>query len=129
MVSSLNEFILQMLKWRRKRGVTAFLPPPGGPIAEISCMSISVIFEVSLRSYLQDKDLIITAKNQKIRTDNSDYSVLKFSLPVSMVKILTKQLDWRLCTKNLFCWHIHVIHKNDAFLSHGRSIYPLSPFV
>ncbi|CAB1336130.1 unnamed protein product [Coregonus sp. 'balchen'] len=42
MVSSLKALMLVMLKCRRKRGVTAFLPPPGGPIAEISCRSTRV---------------------------------------------------------------------------------------
>lgn len=94
MVSSLNELMLQMLKWRRKRGVTAFLPPPGGPMAEISCRSVRVIFEVSLRSYLQHKDSItefyklssITAhKSKKTRTDNwfIVYKVFIYQFPWS----------------------------------------------
>jgi len=53
MVSSLNALMLHMLKWRRKRGVTAFLPPPGGPMAAITCRSTSVILEVSFTSYLK----------------------------------------------------------------------------
>lgn len=52
-VSSLKELMVQILKCRIKRGVTAFLPPPGGPMAAISSMSTSVILLVSLRSYLE----------------------------------------------------------------------------
>lgn len=52
-VSSLKELMVQILKWRIKRGVTAFLPPPGGPMAAIRSMSTSVILLVSLRSYLE----------------------------------------------------------------------------
>lgn len=54
-VSSLKELMVQMLKCRRNRDVTGFLPPPGGPIAAISCTSTSVILEVSFKSYLQNR--------------------------------------------------------------------------
>lgn len=52
-VSSLKALILRMLKCLRKRDVTAFLPPPGGPIAAINWMSTREILDVSLRSYLK----------------------------------------------------------------------------
>lgn len=54
-VSSLNELIVQMLKCRKNRGVTGFLPPPGGPIAASNWTSTSVILDVSFKSYLQNK--------------------------------------------------------------------------
>ena len=38
-VCSADEGILNMLKWRKKRGVTGFLPPPGG--AQAAQMVIS----------------------------------------------------------------------------------------
>lgn len=56
MVSSLKALMLKMLKCRRKRDVTAFLPPPGGPIAEMSWRSTRVILEVSFRSYLPERN-------------------------------------------------------------------------
>lgn len=55
MVSSLKALMLKILKWRRKRDVTAFLPPPGGPIAARSWMSMREIFEVVFRSYLPEQ--------------------------------------------------------------------------
>ena len=50
-VSSLNELIATMLKWRRNRGVTGLRPPPGGPIAARNWTSCSTILVVSFRSY------------------------------------------------------------------------------
>lgn len=46
-----------------------------------------------------------------------------------MVKILAKQLNRRLCTKHFHCWHVHIIHKNNAFLSHWWSKDPLPSFI
>ena len=43
MVVSLNSLIEMVLKCRRKRGVTGFRPPPGGPIAAMSKMSTKLI--------------------------------------------------------------------------------------
>ena len=51
-VSSLNVFMEQMLKWREKRIVIGFRPPLGGPMAHKNCTSTKLILEVSLRSYL-----------------------------------------------------------------------------
>ena len=51
MESSSNSLMVIMLKCLRKRGVTGFLPPPGGPMAAIIWMSINFMGVVSLRSY------------------------------------------------------------------------------
>lgn len=70
MVSSLKVLIVQMLKCRIKRGVTAFLPPPGGPMAAISSISISVILLVSLRSYLESTHKEKKKRERERRTQN-----------------------------------------------------------
>ena len=51
-VSSLKVAMEMMLKWRRKRSVTELRPPPGGPMAAISCRSIKWMALVSFLSYL-----------------------------------------------------------------------------
>ena len=43
MVASLKSLMDIVLKWRRKRGDTGFLPPPGGPMAAMSKMSTRLI--------------------------------------------------------------------------------------
>lgn len=55
-VSSLKALMLKILKCRRKRDVTAFLPPPGGPIAVRIWMSTREIFTVVFRSYLPKQE-------------------------------------------------------------------------
>lgn len=55
MVSSLKALMLKMLKCLRKRDVTAFLPPPGRPMAEMSWRSMRWIVVVSIRSYLREQ--------------------------------------------------------------------------
>lgn len=51
MESSSNSLMVIMLKCLRKRGVTGFLPPPGGPMAAMTWMSINFMGVVSFRSY------------------------------------------------------------------------------
>lgn len=51
MESSSNSLMVIMLKCLRKRGVTGFLPPPGGPMAAMIWMSINFMGVVSFRSY------------------------------------------------------------------------------
>lgn len=53
MVESSNVVMLMVLKCRRKRGVTGFRPPPGGPMAPTIWMSTRWIGDVSFRSYLK----------------------------------------------------------------------------
>lgn len=55
MVSSLKALMLKMLKCLRKRDVTAFLPPPGGPIAVMSWRSIRWMGVVSISSFLREQ--------------------------------------------------------------------------
>lgn len=127
MVSSLKALMLNMLKCRKKRDVTAFLPPPGGPMAEMSCRSTRVILEVFFRSYLPET----TRKKSVCISDNSFFLFLSgfdlsqtpnsdWFIPVPMVNVLSKKLYWRLCSKLLQCRHVHVIHKDDTLLPHGR---------
>lgn len=54
-VSSLKALMLKMLKCLRKRDVTAFLPPPGGPIAVMSWRSTRWIGVVSISSFLREQ--------------------------------------------------------------------------
>lgn len=42
----------RILKWRRNRGVIWLRPPPGGPIAPITTVSIIVCHVISFRLYL-----------------------------------------------------------------------------
>lgn len=51
MESSSNSLMVIILKCLRKRGVTGFLPPPGGPMAAMTWMSINFMAVVSFRSY------------------------------------------------------------------------------
>ena len=50
-VSSSNSLIVMVLKCLKNLGVTGFLPPPGGPMAAISWISISLIGVISFKSY------------------------------------------------------------------------------
>lgn len=46
-----------------------------------------------------------------------------------MVDELAQKLNGRLCTKRLQRWHVQVINKDDAFLSHWRPKHSLSSLV
>ncbi len=69
-VVSWKSLMVMLLKWRKNRGVTGFLPPPGGPMAPISWTSTRCIGDVSFRSYLKHKIQsfilhLIIAKNSR----------------------------------------------------------------
>ena len=49
--------------------------------------------------------------------------------PHSMVHPLAKQLNGRLSSVFLPRWHVHVIHKDGALLSHGRTEHTFPPLV
>lgn len=135
MVSSLKALMLTMLKWRRKRGVTAFLPPPGGPIAEMNWRSTRDTLEVSFRSYLPENNSFSTAEEKSpLPLLSSSYfnnvqSNTGWFIPVSMVDILPKKLHGRLRTKLFQSRHVHVVYKDDTLLSHGGPEYAPSPLV
>lgn len=61
-VSSLKEFIPIMLKCLINLRVTSFLPPPGGPIAQINWTSCRRSFDVSFKSYLLNRKMLYMIK-------------------------------------------------------------------
>ena len=40
---------------------------------------------------------------------------------MSVVEVLSEQLDGRLCSIDLLLGHVHVVHEDHGFLSHGRT--------
>ena len=85
-------------------------------------MSYHTVLEF-LKSNKQDDCSKVSAKKKHQKYD------LALSLPHSMVHPLPQQLNGRLGSILLSCWHVHVIDKDDAFLSHGRAKHALPPLV
>ena len=53
--------------------------------------------------------------------DEIDFGLVFAVVPVPVVEHLTQELDGRLSTIRLYLWHVYVVYKANAFLSHGRA--------
>ena len=50
-------------------------------------------------------------------------------LPVTLIKVLSQQLDRWLSSVNLLLWHVQIINKYDTLLPHGWTKHTFTPSV
>ena len=110
-VFSLAPGIAIMAKWRTNRGVTGFLPPPGGAQAEHNVISY---FDKRPSPQLQFVKQLRFEKTHQVVFPEQLISVIE----TSKVKKLSQQLDWRLRPISVQLRHVKIVDKeNQSFAS------------